>query len=106
MSSLYFTGIAPAATDALSKIQKAFITSGARLSIFFSLAKFSLLYMCVFVCLSSDWISFAPLRSRGIRQRLRWCRRFWRCYGPLAVPPDLAGERLEPGRRARQTPFV
>src|SRR6185369_3713249 len=49
MSSLYFTGIAPAATAALSKAQKAFITSGARLSIFFSLARFSLLYICVIV---------------------------------------------------------
>src|SRR6266404_5177010 len=39
--------MAPSATAALSNAQKAFITSGARLSIFFSLARFSLLYICV-----------------------------------------------------------
>src|SRR6266568_8497089 len=49
ISSLYFAGIAPAATAALSKAQKAFITSGARLSIFFSLARFSFLYIRVIV---------------------------------------------------------
>src|SRR4051794_2276680 len=45
ISSLYFTGMAPAATAALSKAQKAFINSGARLSIFLSLARFSFLYI-------------------------------------------------------------
>src|SRR5882762_10383138 len=45
ISSLYFTGIAPAATAALSKAQKAFITSGARPSIFFSFARFALSYI-------------------------------------------------------------
>src|SRR6266403_3231349 len=49
ISSLYFTGITPSATAALSKAQKAFITSGARLSIFFSLARFSFLYIRVIV---------------------------------------------------------
>ena len=42
---LVFTGIAPSATAALSKAQKAFITSGARLSMILSLARFSLLYI-------------------------------------------------------------
>lgn len=46
---LHFTGIAPSAMAALSKAQKAFITCGARPSIFFSLARFSLLYICVIV---------------------------------------------------------
>src|SRR6266487_4165366 len=55
ISSLYFTGIAPSATAALSKAQKAFITCGARLSIFFSLARFSLLYIWVIVG-SERWI--------------------------------------------------
>src|SRR5881392_3751600 len=45
ISSLYFTGIAPSPTAALSNAQKAFITSGARLSIFFSLPRLVLLYM-------------------------------------------------------------
>src|SRR6185503_14121473 len=45
INSLYFTGIAPSATAILSKAQKAFITSGARLSIFFNLARFALLYI-------------------------------------------------------------
>src|SRR5512133_1312625 len=47
MSSLYFTGITPSATAALSKAQKAFITAGAKVSIRFSFARFSLLYMWV-----------------------------------------------------------
>jgi hypothetical protein len=33
----------------LSKAQKAFIASGARPSIFFSWARLSLVYMCIFV---------------------------------------------------------
>src|SRR5439155_11709026 len=45
ISSLYFTGIAPSATAALSNAQKAFITSGARASIFFSLVRFCLVYV-------------------------------------------------------------
>src|SRR3954453_22517418 len=45
ISSLYFTGMAPAATAALSKAQKAFITSGARVFITLMLARFSLLYI-------------------------------------------------------------
>src|SRR3989442_797228 len=49
ISSLYFTGIAPSATAALSKAQKAFITWGARASIFFNLARFSFLYICLVV---------------------------------------------------------
>src|SRR5690242_6272490 len=45
MSSLYFTEIAPSATDSLSNAQNAFITSGASVSIFFNFARFSLLYI-------------------------------------------------------------
>src|SRR5512140_3357690 len=52
ISSLYFIGIAPSATAALSKAQKAFITSGARLFIFFSLVRFSWLYINVFYLMS------------------------------------------------------
>src|SRR5262245_50534449 len=44
ISSLYFTGMAPSATDNLSNAQKAFITSGASSFTFLSLARFSLLY--------------------------------------------------------------
>src|ERR1051326_1394222 len=47
ISSLYFTGIAPSATAALSNAQNAFITSGASVSIFFNFLRFSLLYICV-----------------------------------------------------------
>jgi len=53
---LYFTGIAPSITAALSNAQKAFITSGASLSIFFSLVRFSLLYLC-------GWFFFAALSA-------------------------------------------
>src|SRR6185436_18163959 len=49
ISSLNFTGIAPSATAAWSKAQKAFITSGARLFMFFSLVRFSLWYMFYFL---------------------------------------------------------
>src|SRR6186713_1113599 len=45
ISSLYFTGMAPSATAALSKAQKASITCGARPFIVFSLARLSLVYM-------------------------------------------------------------
>src|SRR6266498_5861112 len=49
ISSLNFTGIAPSATAALSNDQKAFIAFGASASIFFSLARFSLLYINCFL---------------------------------------------------------
>src|SRR6266705_4010074 len=49
ISSLYFTGIAPAATAALSNAQKAFIKSGASWFIFSILVRFSFLYMCLVV---------------------------------------------------------
>ena len=42
---LILHGIAPSATAALSNAQNAFITSGARLSIFFSLPRLFLLYI-------------------------------------------------------------
>ena len=45
INSLYFAGIAPSATAALSNAQNAFITSGARVSIFFNLARLSFLYI-------------------------------------------------------------
>src|SRR6218665_3212093 len=48
INSLYFTGMAPSETAALSKAQKAFMTSGARVSIFFRLVRFLLLYMVWF----------------------------------------------------------
>src|SRR5262249_8138361 len=51
INSLYFTGIAPSATDIRSNSQKAFITSGARLFIFLILARFALLYISWFVVL-------------------------------------------------------
>src|SRR5262249_4883227 len=45
ISSLYFMGIAPSATAALSNDQNAFITCGASASICLSLVRFSLLYI-------------------------------------------------------------
>src|SRR5215831_476873 len=42
MSSLYFTGMAPSATDSLSNVQNAFITSGAKAFNLVILARFSL----------------------------------------------------------------
>jgi hypothetical protein len=60
---LYFTGIAPSATAALSNAQKAFITCGARLSIFFNFPRVSLLYMQV--------SSLLTQRQHFLRLRLR-----------------------------------
>src|SRR5262245_54401713 len=51
MSSLYFTGMAPSATEALSKAQKASMTFGARVFIFFKRARFSFLYIKFECCL-------------------------------------------------------
>src|ERR1043166_3155032 len=59
ISSLYFTGIAPSATDSLSNAQNAFITSGASSFIFLIFVRFSLLYMG---CLL--WFSFFRLNFR------------------------------------------
>src|SRR4051812_19376196 len=59
INSLHFAGIAPGATAALSKAQKAFINSGARLSIFFSLARFALLY----IILQIEWLPEPAFRS-------------------------------------------
>src|SRR5881394_3054946 len=47
INSLYFTGIAPSATAALSNAQNAFITSGASSFIFLILVRFALSYICL-----------------------------------------------------------
>src|ERR1044071_9291756 len=74
INSLYFTGIAPSATAALSKAQKAFITCGARLSIFLSLARCCLLYIFGF----PGWSPHSAIsQSKGIvviRQHFRTWR--------------------------------
>jgi hypothetical protein len=59
---LYFTGIAPAATDALSNAQNAFISSGASAFIFSIFARLALLYISVFMIA----ISPAVDRDRGV----------------------------------------
>src|SRR5258705_1488508 len=63
INSLYFTGMAPSATAALSNAQNAVITSGARLFIFLILARFSFLYM-------SSISQVVAIRQRDFRPAL------------------------------------
>src|SRR6266404_428003 len=63
ISSLYLTGIAPAATDALSNATNAFIVSGAWASRFFILLRFFMSYIAHL--LSLIFTTITPLRSRA-----------------------------------------
>src|SRR6185503_11108887 len=69
MSSLYFTGMAPSATAALSKAQNAFITSGARLFILFILVRFSFLNIGFFLERASP-MQLAPICGSRNGERL------------------------------------
>src|SRR5947207_4235886 len=80
ISSLYFRGIAPSPTAALSNAQKAFITSGARLSIFFSLPRLVLLYM--------DWSRLSYFCAR-LSQTLRLA------VNEIIHDDDIAGGRFQ-----------
>ena len=55
---------------------------------------------------SPDLFNFAPRRLPDIRRPPPLCRKFWQCCSRFEAQPSLAAARLEPVRRARQTPGV
>src|SRR5262245_27783329 len=75
ISSLYLTGIAPSATDNLSKAQNAFITSGARALSCLILVRFSFLNIYRFVL---------EKRSFSRRKNMEFCDS-WKSIPPLKV---------------------